>query len=137
MLDTNTNFMYHISYVLNFRIANLPRLFFLAITLAGLHVLPATSKLQAGSRVLRPDYRVVLLRDLQPCRLPLAYGNRVRPPIFDDLILFYQRYQVLPFFKAVHLTSALQICGCHFITSHKMKCEYIRLFSTFDAFRFC
>lgn len=95
---------------------SLPSLLLLAIALAGLHVFPATSELYCGTCTLRSDQRVVFLGNQRPGRFPLAYGDRIRLPALDDLVLVYQRYEDPALLEAVRLASAFQTRGCHFIT---------------------
>lgn len=106
----------------------LPEFLFLATTLAGLHILPATSELYGGTSTPGPYHRVVLLGDSRPRRFPFAYGDRIRFPILNGLVLVYQRYQNLALLEAVRLAGALQRCGCHFITGMS-----VRLFCSRDV----
>lgn len=116
------------------RNAALPEFLLLAIALAGLHIFPATSELYGGARTPGSYRRVVLLGDSRPRRLPFAYGDRIRLPVLDDLVLIYQRYQDLPLLEAVRLASALQRRGCHFtIGARAFDCFLLAL----GAFPLC
>lgn len=91
------------------------------MTLASLHIFPATSELYGGTCTPGPYYRVVLLGDSRPRRFPFAYGDRIRFPILNVFVLIYQRYQDLPLLEAVRLAGAFQRRGCHFTTDTSVR----------------